>query len=406
MYKLFGLSTVTKLKFIEFLDGLYFSTIITSLYAISQGMTLYHVVFAQGLYSLTIIAMEVPTGVIADKFGRKISVASGYLMSVLGIGVLIAAPSVLTLYLMRFFQSTGSALVSGASEALLYEATKTEGLNYKKQSSIVFANGVMGLAIAGVISGIFFQLYGKASFVPLMVATAVIQIIASFITLSINERSDDKDSEVNEETKTWRMLSDTFSIMRNNSTIFALTLFGMLAACNEYFLYGTYAPYFEEINVSNFWIGAAFSLGLMLNYFLQRNVYRIEEYLTMEKALTLIKFGAAAGYLGLAIIIQNTFIIIVLVSTIGIFNIERPIISDYANQEIESRIRATVLSGMSLVSRISKALLTFGLGAVITTTSVPSSYFIQGVYITIGSLIGYWLLVKCGCVRRVRHIAA
>lgn len=401
------MSTVTKLKAIEFLDGLYFSTIITSLFAISQGMSLYHVVFAQGIYSLTVILMEVPTGVVADKMSRKVSVGSGYIMSVVGILCLVLSPSVFTLYLMRFFQATGSALVSGASEALLFEACKREGMEYKKQSSIVLANGVIGLCIAGIFSGIFYQLYDKASFVPLLLATAATQVVATILVLSIKEGAGVEGEDIlRKESKMWSMLSETVGIMRRNQTIFALTIFGLLATCNEYFLYGTYAPFFESIHVNNFWIGASFSIGLFINFLLQRNVYKIEEYMSMEKALVLIKAAAVLGYLGLALVSHNTLLVIILISTIGVFNIERPIISDYANQEIDNRIRATVLSGMSLISRIGKAILTFAIGAIITSQSIQMGYFIQAAYMAVGLAIGYWLLVKCGCVRRIKHVTA
>lgn len=180
-------------------------------------------------------------------------------------------------------------------------------------------------------------------------------------------------------------------------------MFGMLTVCNEYFLYQTYAPFFKDVGISNFWVGTAFSLGLFLNFILTRNIWKIESYLTMEKALALIKFAAALGYILLAIITKDTFLVIILISTIGVFNIERPIVSDFANQEIESRIRTTVLSGMSLISRITKAILTFAIGAIITSQPVTTGYLISGIYLIVGTLIGYWLLVRCGCVTRLKH---
>lgn len=400
------MDTVKKLKIIEFLDGLYFATIITSLFAIAEGISLSQVVFAQGLYSLTIILMEVPTGIVADRFGRKVSVGLGYLMSVIGIGLFLLNPSVILLYIMRFIQATGSTLVSGANEALLYEASTEQKLNYKKQSSIALSNGVLGLCTAGVIAGFVYERYDEASFAPLMVATMITQLVAAILAFTIREKRGMKESEVESEAKVWSMLTETISIMRHNKTIFALTMFGLLATCNEYFLYQTYGPYFETMEVSNFWVGAAFSCGLFFNFVLQRNIYRVEEFLTLEKALVMIKLAAAAGYMGLALLTNSTALVIILISTIGIFNIERPIISDYANNEIGNHIRATVLSGMSLMSRITKALLTFIIGGIIMSHSVTTGYYLSGLYIVVGSLVGYWLLVRCGCVRKFTQKAS
>lgn len=396
------MSTVKKLKLIEFFDGLYFATIITSLFAVFHGISLSQIVFAQGLYSLNVLLMEVPTGVIADKFGRKVSMALGYSMSIIGIALFVIEPSVIVMYLMRFLQSTGSALVSGANEALLFEGSKDEGLNYKQQSSIANSNAIIGLCAAGVLGGVFYQIYDNASLAPLMLATVATQLVAVVLALSIKEPRAEK-SIAKEEAKAFAMLAETVRLLKTNKKIFALTMFGMLAACNEYFLYQTYGPYFKEIGVSNFWIGAVFTLGLLLSFVLVRNIWKIERYLTMEKALALIKFIAAFGYIGLALVTQDTLLIIILISTIGVFNIERPIVSDFANQEIDNRIRATVLSGMSLISRITKAGLTFIIGFIIAEQSITTGYLISGVYMIVGTCIGYWLLVRCGCITQLHH---
>ncbi len=398
------MKTTSKLKLIEFLDGLYFATIITSLFAVSKGITLSQIVIAQGLYSLIIIVMEVPTGLIADKFGRKFSMALGYILNAAGIILFTFLPSVINLYIMRFLQSTGSALVSGANEALLYEASKDEGLSYKKQISILNSNSIIGLCIAGGIAGVAYQLFASRSFVPILLLTALIQIIAFVISLTIEEKSlKSHISIVKKELRVFHLLTSSISLIRKNKTIFALTMFGMLAACNEYFVYQTYAPYFKDLGIANLWVASAFSLGLLLNFLITRNIWKLEKYMTLEKALALIKILAIIGYLGLALVTQSTFLVIILISTIGIFNIEKPIISDFANQEIDSHNRSTVLSGMSLVSRITKAILTFIVAAIIARGSVTSGYLISAMYLIFGTAIAYWLLVRCGCVRRVSH---
>ncbi len=399
------MKTTSKLKLIEFLDGLYFATVITSLFAVSKGITLSQIVVAQGLFSLAVIIMEVPTGLVADKFGKKFSMALGYAINAFGIILFALIPTLFNFYIMRFLQATGSALVSGANEALLYEASKDEGLNFKKQISILNSNSIIGLCLAGAIAGVVYQIFGSASFIPILLATALVQVIAFLLSMSIKERAlKAYQSIVKKELKIFHLLSSGYISIRKNKTIFALTMFGMLAACNEYFLYQTYAPYFKSIGVANFWVASSFSIGLLLNFVITRNIWKIEKYITLEKALAFSKILAILGYLGLALVTQSSLLVIILISTIGIFNIERPIISDFANQEIDSHNRATVLSGMSLASRITKALITFVVAAIIARSSVTTGYLVTAIYLTMGTMVAYWLLVKCGCVRRVNHV--
>jgi len=399
------MTTVTKLKAIEFFDGLHFATIITNLYAIFHGVPLYHAVLAQSVYSAVVLLMEVPTGIVADKFGRKTSLVLGYIMGALGLVVLAISPTVIGLYITQLFRATGSALVSGASEAVLFEAAKEEGLDYKKQSSIVLSNGIAGLCFAGIISGVVYSQYDNRSFVPLLYASVATQVIATILALSLNDSKDNANKSIlKKELRTWEMLANLMTLMRKNKTIFAFTMVGLLTVCNEYFLYGTYGPYFKEIGVNNFWVGAAFSLGLLVNFFLQRNIYKIEQYLTFEKALVLIKLGTILGYLGLAALTQSTLVVVILISTIGVFNIERPIVSDIVNQEMDNSIRATVLSGMSLMSRLSKMGLTLVMGAIVAGATLQLSYLVMGIFVSVGLAISYWLLVRCGCVRRFANV--
>lgn len=396
------MKTVAKLKLIEFIDGMFFANIVTNLFAISQGVSLSNAVIAQSIFAGTVFLSEIPTGFIADKFGRKVSMSLGYLLNALGLLVIIFSPTTLGLYVMNIIRAIGTAMVSGANEALLYEASEEEGLNYKKQSSIVTSNGIAGLALAGLIAAVVLGIYGSVSYVPLIVVTSALQLfITGFsLTLKDSSRQIKYKSVVKQELKLFSSITKTFNLMRSNQTIFALTMIGLLATCNEYFLYGTYGPHFEASGVGGFWVGAAFSIGLTVNFVLQRYAYLIENYLTFEKAFALIKILSIAGYFGLAFATKSPLIVILVISTIGVFNLERPIVSDYANQELESSVRATVLSGMSLASRMMKMILTFSLGLVIAGGSLKLGYFAQASFMTVGLAISYWLLVRCGCVRR------
>lgn len=399
------MKTVKKLKLIEFIDGMFFATIVTNLFVISQGVSLSNAVIAQSVFAGTVFLAEIPTGYIADKFGRKVSMSLGYFLNALGLILIVISPTVIGLYAMNIIRAIGTAMVSGANEALLYEASQDEKLDYKQQSSAAISNGIAGLFVAGLVTAVIYGQYGSVSYVPLILATAGLQIFITFFALTLKEHKqrDSNVSAVKAEVKLFTSLTKTFQLMRNNKTIFALTMIGLLTICNEYFLYGTYGPHFNNTGVNNFWVGAAFSIALLINFVLQRYVYLIENYLTFEKAFVLIKILSIIGYFGLALASQSPVIVILAIGTIGVFNIERPIISDYANQEIESSVRATVLSGMSLASRLAKMILTLLLGFVVAGGSLKPGYFVQAAFMSLGLVVSYWLLVRCGCVRKFQH---
>lgn len=68
--------------------------------------------------------MEIPTGVIADRFGRKTSIILGSI--VLSIAALIygSIPNFYNFLLGEFLFAIGVALISGADKAILYDSLK------------------------------------------------------------------------------------------------------------------------------------------------------------------------------------------------------------------------------------------------------------------------------------------
>lgn len=391
-------------KWISFLDGLYFTTIVTSLYAVHVGIPLSSVVIAQAIYSATVFLMEIPTGLIADRFGKKISMILGFISGIVGICVFLASPSIATMFVMRIFQATGNALNSGAREALLYDICEPLKLNFKKVWGSTLSVNIFSQAMSGLAAGAALAVWGPVAYVPLFIATIVMQLAAAVLTIRIPE-STRKLKEVERNKKMWELVGSSLKIFRHNTTLFALAAVGFLTVANEYFLYQTYGPYLKDHNVALFWVGSVFTIGLLLNALLIRNIYRLEKYLTLEKILAVVNFTIAGSYLALSLTHNGLGLVIATIVLIGFANIEQPVVSDYANQQISSDIRATVLSGMSLFTRISKLTLTFLVGAVMVGSDPAIGFLIHAIYITTGMILGWWLLVRCGCVNKVEHVS-
>lgn len=80
----------------------------------------------QGLYYLVAVAAEVPTGVLADRFGRKTILAAGAAINGIGCYVFAVSHDFPTFALGEVLFGLGTALVSGADTALLYDSLAAE----------------------------------------------------------------------------------------------------------------------------------------------------------------------------------------------------------------------------------------------------------------------------------------
>lgn len=388
-------------RIISFLKGMYFYIPIFTFFLLSEQVSLSAIVISQVFYSLFVFLGEVPTGLFADRFGQKISIIIGYIIEAIGIAMVVVFPTTVGLYIAYSVRGFGNSFLSGSEEALLYESVKNAGTNnFQKMYGQFISNEQMGFIISTVLAGIAYQYYGSAAFIPLIMLTAACILGAGIGSLFLTSyRAHIVDPTLG--AGMFSTLKESFSLIRKNETIFTLTIVGVLTLAGEYFIQVIYQPHFELNGVTAFWIGATLSLGTVLNIILTRYAYLLEKYLTLEKILLALNMLLGVAYILMAFVLHPIFLVGLYVLMNGLFNLEVPIVSNYINARTKSSIRSSVLSGVSFVRRFFQMLLTWVLGVSVGVLGIQNSLMLQGAYLIIGILIGYYLLVRCGCTYKV-----
>ncbi len=112
---------------ITFFQHFIFAYVIERLFALERGMTVLYVVYTEMLYALAVAALEIPSGVLADRFGRKPLLLVGALSGVLEFGILIFAEGFWLFGLSALTAAVGGACMSGAWNALLFDTMTARG---------------------------------------------------------------------------------------------------------------------------------------------------------------------------------------------------------------------------------------------------------------------------------------
>ena len=102
-----------------------------------------------------IFLTEIPTGIVADKFGRKISVVLSFMVQAVAIAVFALGSSYIEYMISYAIWGLGITLKSGADNAWLYDELKMIGSESEFHKILGRATAVSGLgvAIAGFIGG-------------------------------------------------------------------------------------------------------------------------------------------------------------------------------------------------------------------------------------------------------------
>lgn len=140
---------------------------------------------ALSIMMVTSAALEIPTGILSDRIGRKKTLAAGSLFSALAVATYAIAPSFALLALGGLFEGVARSLFTGNNTALLYDTARASKKEHEYhhllgRTSMMFQ---LGLGISAVLGGIL-----ALGSLRLVVALSVIpQVLAIFVSLRVKE---------------------------------------------------------------------------------------------------------------------------------------------------------------------------------------------------------------------------
>jgi MFS family permease len=93
---------------------------------LSRGINIEQVAVVVSIMTVVTLVTDIPTGVLADKYGRKPSLVLGSAILGLSVSVLAVSHSFLMFCIYGVLSGLGWALLSGAEEAYIFETSQEE----------------------------------------------------------------------------------------------------------------------------------------------------------------------------------------------------------------------------------------------------------------------------------------
>ncbi|ERI91769.1 transporter, major facilitator family protein [Clostridiales bacterium oral taxon 876 str. F0540] len=327
------------------LQSLDFTRGIWMIYLASKGMSLTQLGLLETIFHTTSFLMEVPTGAVADLFGRKISRILGRVLSLISVILLLTANSFLWFAVSFVFTALSYNLESGAGDALIYDSLKEIGEEEKYMK--INGNKELFYQSAGIISFFVGGYLATKSYNIAFLLTVVIGIITIVQSLTFKEPSVGRVNTKEENENIFvKQLKESIKVVISKPKVGFLILFTqvIMAFCTCIFFY--LQNYLKGNGYTEWRIGIIYAISSLTVALLATQVHSIEKRIKEQGLLLIVPFFTVVCIWGVALSKYNYMFFILLMLTEEIIYVS---MSDYVNKMIPSENRATILSFASMV---------------------------------------------------------
>ena len=346
----------------------------------------FQLVFITTVFTATTLIFEIPTGLVADVYSRRLSVIIGF--AVMGIGGIIQG--IFQVYVVFLFTEVvwgiGFTFISGARDAWIADeiGEKRVADAYMRGSQVGQIAFLIGIPISTALGTIALN-------IPIILAGILFLLLAVFLILVMPEQGFQRSSQ--EERESWGTMFSTFKesarLVRGRTVLTAILIISAVWGLSSsgfdnlwtvFMLENLTFPAWRSLEPV-IWFGlinaVATILGLLGTEVVRRKVdinsqtvnVRTLMFLTFVTAICMVIFGLAGNF-WLAVTVYCL--------SMTFRTICDPIFRTWINQNIESKVRATVMSMDSQAFSLGQMIGGSAIGAIGSAISLPVALVTTG----------------------------
>ena len=335
---------------------------------LGAGLTQQKIYLLQGIFTVVMIVLEIPTGMIADRVGRRRSLIAAGLLASIGFGFYSLAHGFWQFALAETMLALGISLNSGTVQAMRHESTiaSGNGESGRKTAGTAQAYGMMAAAISAALSGIIVKYLGLRA---TMLFDAGTYLLATAIAFRMSEPP---HLQRNKQARLRTHLPLLISLAG---------LIGLFALLSE----ATHIPVhlnariLQAANINVGWFGAVFAGLNIAGAIAAHSGHRLEDRLGEKRtAVMLVTLGFVA-YLATGLLPAG-------LASISIFGfavmrgLNKPLMDHALNSRIhDDSARATINSCSTLVARVLYLVAGPLIGGVVDSHGAQSGYLVTGI---------------------------
>ena len=344
----------------------------------NRGFNIFEIALFEGIFHVTSVLFEIPTGAIADMFGRKISRVIGVLFFFAYIAIIISTDSFGFVALGFIFCSLSYVFESGAAEAIVYDTLneleqENKFMKFMGTKEVIYqVSGFLAMLVGGTIALLGYEMN--------FYVTGGFFLVALFMILAMKEVPMHNQERISIKKQVKKQFVVSFKTVFQNKRLFLLIIVGALMTAPTTTVFFFYQIYFDfngvPIYLITIYIGLHSGASAIGGIFASR----LENKFGEKKILYVVPLIISVSF-WFILIPQITLIPFIVLGVMdSIFYI---VLVDYMNRMVSSEVRATVLSVFGMMFSFIM-IITFTLvGYIIETVDFGTGFFVLAVIVTV-----------------------
>lgn len=366
------------------------TSLITSIrvvYMLNYLISVNQIASLKGIFSIIVSLAEIPTGVIADKISKKLSMQISAVLFSLHAIFYVLFPHFIGFAISQIFLGLSTSFLSGAEDAYLddYIVQNTSDDYLGISGRIQYICGYVK-AVLFLTSGFIFSYHRSLNFV----ITCILGILAFFLISSLpnlsntSKKDDAKVNLISYFVDTVRVIKYTFM----NPFILEVTLLSSMVVTLLIFNFEYYQVFLEKFHFSSLFYGILYGSFMIIGGYGAKISKSLLEKLGTSLFFSIIFLSIALSYLLFAYASHLFMIFLAIFIQQMCFGSWGLMITSLLLKNIpEQSIKSTMLSVNNSVISLLKAGLVIFLGELLLKVGVKNLYLIMSFFMLVSLLL-------------------
>ena len=325
-----------------------------ALYYRSFDISLFQIAMLAAIFEATILVWEVPSGIWADRISRRSAVIFSEICLTVGGLLFVGLPGLWFFIIAEIMQGMGEAFGSGSLEAWVVDELQIG--EKRRETESLFALALRWKTIAMLAGAVLGGVLGAGNLRWVWAPFAGLHICGLFLSLNMKEVHFDNLIPTVEKAKTRQIIASGVKRLRQSAVLKILVGFGFVCAFAEEGIDEFWQVHLHEtVHVPIVWFGMLVAVpALLIFLFAPRVIGFMGRRLPSALSILIFQVGLVAGVFGFAVF-RSLPVIFCLGAVFVLVDLKKPLVSAWANEQIATEHRASMLSFLNMVSSAGEA---------------------------------------------------